>query len=487
MEAILSALLLVSVGAPSGEAPIAAPEPLWGEDLLIWDMGQNSTWMGPGYTYCEGMYDLYGRQYAAAVTDSSGSNGDAVKLFSSLEGGEEWVREYYLGSGYMKVTDPEMVMTSREFAPDSTCEFILMFFAMNDTLNNVTEPQGLRLALPDFVLESFVLPPYAEEADSMVSVAVVSDRNNEEIWFFAEDAGNSIWLTRSTDCGDNWTDPLEVAQNGRRPTVDYGPGGWVYMTYSRTTDNAIMCVSFNESAYYETVVTGGSASSAPVVAAEQAGPAELSIIFHDQSFNIRMAMSSDNGATWDVSSPISQGTYPYIDVFRESRRCALAYIHVSEIIYYASADNLRDLSTERPSPVSGQLVFTGGPPVVRHGVLPSQVSLFYMNPGMGSPAPMNLWFDNSDMSGVSVDPEAGLSMSVGPNPAAGAFTVELGLGIMRDCRLDVYSLDGRLVESVWSGMTDAGSFSAGGSLPPGVYSVVLRSGSDTVRRSVVRL
>jgi hypothetical protein len=329
-------------------------------------------------------------------------------------------------------------------------------------------------------------------SDTLLSIEAICHPETGELWVFGDDSDHNINLSRSTDHGNNWTTTELVASDAILPAAAPGPAGWTYLTYRRISDNKIMSISFGETSYYETEVADGGDTSAPIIASEQSGSGDhVSIVYHDASFGIRMALSDDNGATWSVSSPISNGYYPFIDVFRQTKQSALAFIdYNTQKIYYASATNLVDLATQSPDSISNESVFMGGPPVIRHGGLPSEVGLFYMNPDSGSsPAPSNIWYDNS--LHTQSNPETGHvvinGLSVGPNPFTDQFTVKFELDTPGECSLLIYSMDGRVVESVYNGVTDGETMNSGENLPTGIYSVVLKTGNSVTTSRVVKL
>jgi len=478
--------ILFLVAVPAAESRISGPEPLWGDDILVWDMTENSTYAGPGYTYCDGIYDLQGNLYALSIIDSTGTQGDVLKIFTAMEGGSSWGLANLATGGPWVLTDPVLMLHGTHADPDSNYISIFITATYPDSSAG---PVGFRLLRGDFSFDGFMQPPWVPGVDTLRSIAVACQPTNNELWLFGENTDRTIWLTRSTDDGNTWSDLELIAEDGERPSADYGSDDWVYMTYKRYSDNMIMCNSFSSGSYYETEVFEGTATSAPICAAERTGSGAVAVIFHDQNYEIRMALSDDNPATWTLSPAIAKGMYPFIDVFRASGSSALAYLdYTTETIFFANAASIALLPGQRPTPISGQYPFMGGPPVVRHGVLPTEVALFYMGRGVGSPAPRDLWFDNSLLTphGVSGDPEQP-AMTAGPNPFSSVTTIRFSLAAESGCTLDVYSLDGRLVEHAFSGSTDGEQLQVGSGLPTGVYTAVLRTadGAETLR--LVRL
>ncbi len=479
---MLVLLFAFLAGSPGVMTPVSDPAPLWDDDVLIWDMTENSTWTGPGLTYCTGIFDLEGKQYAAAIIDSTGSQGNVVKLFSSDDGGDVWLYENWITGGSFTMTDPEMVLS-----PESPASYLYFFYTASSPAMVI--PIGLRFSLPDFIVEAGLIPDWPA-SDTLLSVEAVCHPETGELWVFGDDNNHNINLSRSTDNGDSWTTAELVATDAVLPAAAPGPAGWVYLTYRRVSDNKIMSIAFGETSYYETEVADGGDTSAPIIASEQTGTGDISsIIYHDADFNIRMALSDDNGANWSVSSAIAKGYYPFIDVYRQTSRCALAFIDFNtEEIFYASADNLPDLASQVSYVVSDQPVALSGPPVVRYGTRSSEVGLFYMGPGVGGPAPQDLWYDNSRHT--QSNPETGYienGLTAVPNPFADYFAIEFGLDEPGECTLDIYTMDGRLIESVYRGFTTGESLSTGEGLPAGIYNVVLRAGGSITSRRIVKL
>gem|GEM_PF-2329946 len=481
---ILLFMLLTAVGM-YGSAPLIGPTPLWGDDILIWDMTENSTYAGPGYTYCDGIYDLQGNQYAVSIVDSTGGQGDVLKIFISEDGGQSWALANFATGTSWVLTDPSLILHGSHADPDSNYISIFITATYPDSSAG---PLGFRLLRSDFSFDGFMQPPWVPGLDTLRSISVVCQPTDNELWVFGENSDRTIWLSRSTDDGNTWSDLELMAEDAERPSADTGPDDWVYMTYKRYSDNMILCTAFSEQSYYETEVVPGAASTAPILASEHNPGGMLSIIYHDQSFGIRMALSDDNGATWTISSAIARGMYPFIDVYRSSASCALTFLdYFTDTIFFASASNLMALTGQRPEPISGQYPFMGGPPVVRHGVLPTEVAVFYMGRGVGSPAARKLWYDTSLLiPGVSGDPLQS-TLTVGPNPFTSCVSFSFILDTQSDCSLDIYSLDGRLVERVFSGMTEGEELQAGSSLPAGVYSAVLRAGQETSITRLIKL
>ncbi len=230
--------------------------------------------------------------------------------------------------------------------------------------------------------------------------------------------------------------------------------------------------------------------SAPIIASETTGDSDRSaIVYHDGNDDVRIAVSGDYGASWGSAVILTDdGIYPFVDVRSGSRECALSYIdQATGRIMTMAAPDLDALQSATPLAVSDQPVFQSSPPVVRRGYQPEEVALFYMNPGSG-PQPEDLWYDNSlRLESNPEHSEEIPGLNIYPNPFAGSFTVSFANTSVSASRLSVYSLDGRLVETLYSGDTSGESIQAGSDLPAGVYTVVLVTDKGTSSRRVIRL
>ena len=476
------ALVIFMIAAQPVAEPLNPGQPLWDDDVLVWNMTENSTWAGPGLTYCAGIFGPQGKQYAGAIIDSTGSQGDVYNIYSTSDGGDTWDLVNWVTGGNWRLTDPELCID-----PEVPSQYLYSFYTTSTPLT--VRPEGIRYTLPDFEFDSFLRPDWPA-SDTLLSVEAVCDPASGCLWVFGDDSNHEIYMTRSTDCGDSWTTAELVSPDAVLPSAAEGPGGWVYLTYRRASDNSIMFQAFTETTSFETKIADGGDTSAPIVASEQSGSDdEIAVIFHDEDFDVIMAISGDNGSTWDLSSPISRGYYPFIDVHSGTRRCALSLIDFNTgDIHYASANNLQDLEAQRPEVVSDQPVSLAGPPGIRHGTLSSEVGLFYMSPGSGGQAPQDLWYDNSLRTESNPGAEGDFAeLSAGPSPFSGSFNIQFHLESVEECRVDVYSMDGRLAESVYSGATSGEVLTAGAELPSGAYRIVLRAAGGISSRSVVKI
>jgi len=478
---ISQALVIATVFAQPAElAATQGPQMMWADDILVWDMSENSTWAGPGLTYCTGFCDCQGKLYCGSIINSS-TSGSVFRFYSSSDVGQTWEYESSLSGGSWYLTDPEMA-ASIEDPP-------AYLFSLYAATSESTQPKGIRFTLPDFQFDGFLNPNWPSGADTLLSVEAVCHPESGDLWVFGNDCAHNIYLTRSSDNGNSWSDAELVAEDAVLPSAAAGPQNYVYMAYRRVSDNRVMCLSFGETSYFETEVADGGDTTAPIVAAEKSGDEVVAVVFHDSSIEVRIALSYTGGAQWNVSDPLAAGYYPFIDVLNDSRRCALAYIaHPLDQIFYMSATSLEGLLYETPEMISGGPVFPGGPPVIRHGTLSSGVSLFFMGPGTGGEAPRDLWFDNSlNTQSIPKDLTEQAFLSAWPSPFTSSVTVRFSLMDASYCELLLYSIDGRLVETLWSGVTYGETLQLGSDLPSGVYSAILRSGELAVSRRIVKL
>lgn len=473
----ITTLILFSSG-------VASPEPLWAEDELVWDMTTNTTWIGYGYTYCDAVYDQYTHLYAAAIVDGAGKDTLMIcRYIIDPPDSGYWDNMVGIAASVL-LTDPVISLSSFE-----SDDFINFFYIAE--IGEKGMIQGMRLLLPDFTFSAILFPDWSNPlADQLRSIEVVSLVEGSTQWVFADDVNNRLFLTKSEDAGSSWTPSELVAENVTRPTASAGPGDRVYVSYQETVgENAIKCLIFDESGVTETTVGAGAVNSAPIPIAEWQGPQNVGIVFHDQNNNVRLTISYDFGISWSIPQTIGEGIYPFADIFPGTNRVCLAYIDVdSAAIRTSAATGLIGLPGADYEIRSDHAVSMAGPPVVRYslyGTFPGIYALFYLGPG-----PSDLWFDATTLTGV--ESVSGivigqLFLDVNPNPSRGELSISFGLGVPDHAELGIYSLDGRLVESIFSGTAAGGTYLAGSGLPAGIYSVVLRTNGEIITQRFVRL
>jgi len=474
---LITSLLLVSTG-------FGSPEPLWADDELVWDMTTNTTWIGYGHTYCDAVYDPFTQLYAVAIADGEVSDTLKICRYINIPPAPGFWKNMVGIAANVLLTDPVISLTSYQ-----SDDFISFFYIADIGEKGII--QGMRLLLPDFSFSAILLPDWSNPlAGELLSITVVSFPDGDTQWVFADDVNDRLFLTKSEDAGSTWTPSELVAENVTRPTASIGPVDRVYVSYQETVgENAIKCLIFDDEVVTEATVGTGAVNSAPIPIAEWQGPQNVGIVFHDQNNNVKLTVSYDFGISWSIPQTIGEGIYPFVDIFPGTNRACLAYIDVdSSAIRTGAATGLIGLPGADYEIRSDNAVSMAGPPVVRYslyGTFPGIYALLYLGPG-----PSDLWFDATTLTGV--ESASGivigqLFLEVSPNPSPGELLVSFGLGVPAHAELDIYSLDGRLVESIFSGTASGGTYMAGGGLPAGIYSVVLRTDCEIITRRFVRL
>jgi hypothetical protein len=472
-------LALLSSGPPPSD-PL-----LWGDDILVWDMTGSTTWLGDGYTYCNSIYDPDGGLYTASVMDVTGGQGDLLRVYISSDNGQSWTMGGFTTGGTWELYDPEFTISSG--APD----YMLLYYTALQT-GQPGMAIVARYLLPGFsLLDGYVIDYSNPAADEIRSQAVARDPASGTIWHFINDASDQLFLSKSTDDGETWSSSELVTGNVTRHSAAAGPGGRIFVAYQEATGSQdIRCIVLTESGSTITTVAGAAADAAPVPACEWSGAQiDLGIVYHDAGGNIRLAVSQDYGQSWNSPVNVAQGSYPFIDIYPGRSKVCMAFINSAGTGVMASrASGIPGLASASFTVRTDQTPSAAGPPVVRYSTQTSAAEiygLFYMGEGPG-----DLWYDNSILTGIAEPEDEGLDvpvMSLEPNPFTGSATIHITLASPEQVELSVYSLEGRLVQHVYSGITENGSFQAGESLPSGVYTVVLGTGSGTTTLRMVKL
>lgn len=440
----------------AGQGP---PQGDWAGDISVWDMSSNSTWIGSGQTYVEGLFAPGNMLVASAVVDASP---DSVKIFTSQNSGATWsLRQFLVGS--WEFVDPEM------FVYDSGTRLAL-FVAGNrpDSLGLVF---GVRYSLPSFDIVGYSgIPWNAPGCDTLRSIAaVVAQGSPATRWIFADDRSNRLYYATSID-GTTWTPFTLLDSNAARPRACAGVGGRVYVTFQSTASgNAIRCISMGGTGgtYNTTLYTGGGTNAAPCVAAELTGPQRVAIVYHNSEGTVVLSTSSNSGQTWSSLVPLGAGSYPSLDIAATTGTCLLGYVDQSTgRVMVAGAQSLTSLPFATPQ-VRGDLPAASGvPPVVRLSAFLQLQVLFYMGQG-----PRDVWFDSSVNTGMEdlQAPVGGACVTVTPNPSTGSFTASWAAPGQDAPVLRLYSVDGRVVAEPCTGSGQDGVVEFGQDLPAGVY------------------
>jgi hypothetical protein len=263
------------------------------------------------------------------------------------------------------------------------------------------------------------------------------------------------------------------------------------VAYQETTGaNDVKCIVFSGTGSYTSTVGSAAADAAPVPASEWSGtPPEVGVVYHDQSGNAVLAISNDYGSSWYTSFTVGLGSYPFIDIPPGHTRTCVGFVNQAGTgIMTGNAAGISSIATAGFSLRTDQTPSDAGPPVVRYSPMSTDAEiygLFYLGAG-----PRDFWYDNSILTGVSgseVAETSSTTLGLEPNPFHGSTSIRVRLDTPGHVELTVYSLDGRIVEQVYSGVTDGGLFPAGESLPSGVYTVVMGTGSGTETIRMVKL
>jgi hypothetical protein len=105
---------------------------------------------------------------------------------------------------------------------------------------------------------------------------------------------------------------------------------------------------------------------------------------------------------------------------------------------------------------------------------------------------VDLIYPVQENTGAPVDRIFSLGQNL-PNPTRGATTIQFALPAKSDVSLKVYDVNGRLVNTLFNGVKDAGSWNVdwngkdhmGRTLPAGVYFYRLEAGEDTATRKLI--
>jgi hypothetical protein len=456
-----------------------ASDPLWQDDYLIWDMDYDVTWMGDGHVYCDAQYDPNGTLYATAIMERTIASGDLLNIYVSQDDGQTWAIGDLTTGGSWDLYDTRLAIS------DGPSGYLLLFYlALKPGQTGMCVIA--RYQLPGMTLvDGYVIDYSNPAADDLRSQAMAVDPVSGTIWHFSNDILDQLFLTKSTDDGVTWSASELVATGVARPRAVPGPGGRVYLAYQETTGaENVKCMVFTDSGHTTCTVGSAAADAAPIPASEWSGaqPEAVGIVYHDQGGNVILRVSEDYGSTWSTSYTIGQGSYPFIDVYPSNSKACMAYVNQAGTgIMTAHASGIPGLGNATFEQRTDQTPSTSGPPVVRYNFQTSDAEiygLFYLGTG-----PRDLWYDNSVLTGIGESSTAELvtpAIGLEPNPFSGSTTVRVTLESTEAVEIGVYSMDGRLVEHVYSGNTGSGLFQAGGTLPAGAYTVVMTTGSGAL-------
>lgn len=462
----VSALLLL--------AQVQIPEPAWSWDVLVWDMSEPSTWIGAGHDYVEALTTPGGDLLVCAVTDAYT---DSLKLFSSVDGGSSWALRYMLTSSWT-LDDPEMYVSTS--AGEDYLHILLV--SSGDGTSDVII--GLKLLLPYLkVIELIEIPWNQAGMDSLRSVTAAWDPVTGAHRLFADDDSGNLYMATSTD-GLAWSDPALLITNASRPVADAGPGGRFHVAYQGTVIGDIHCATISGAGLVDAILGEGAPDACPCPAAEWTGGETVAVAWHDASGQVILSVSEDHGSNWGTPAQAGSGAYPCIEVAQGSTSALMAYIDSGTgLVRVVSAPDLSSLPGGEGSVRGGVQPCPECPPVVCQGDLPTSQVLFYLGQERE-----DIWFDAALYTGIPDGETGGMRLEISPNPSAGSFTASYAIPPGGPAAaLGIYSVDGRLVDSVLDSGDPEGAACFGGDLPAGVYILRLSSGDASLSRRVVRL
>ena len=462
-------------GNSAVEGPLNPGQPLWGDDALVWDMGEDSsTYIGPGMEYCD--LAAYGDTLFAVATRCRPSL-SSFHIYQSHDG-VSWTRRRFF------TDEPVGYNPKAGISEDGEYFYVAASVRGSDS----TFAAVYRYDNPaffEFVYNKLTLP---SPEDIVMSTDIVQDLSSGDFWLFASDVDGNLYLSTSQDNCATWGDWTSTISNIAAHSAIADDSGNVCVTYRDTQTGKVMLASFSDPENWTTYEIGDAAEDAsPRVALYPDDPVLLAVTYHDSDANVIIATSTDMGSSWNTLE-FGPGYFPGIDVDRETGRCALSYANVGGgSISVASASTVGELSSSTSYSVTDQPAYTVGPAPIRCNILQGEDCLLYMSTTAAG-YPKDLWLDSSLFTGIEDEGTTAASpISVFPNPAAGAFTASFQLPEPRQATLAIYSADGRLVAEVFSGITSGAVIDVDRDLPAGVYAIVLRTEGGVSSRRVVSL
>jgi len=480
----LGVILALAVVALQGDVPVEGPhdpDPLWGNDVHVWDMGaDSSTYVGPGIQYLDMRLDPVSLD-AYAIAIKADEVRDEFNVYWSPDNGFDW---------YLR----RVITNERKaYAPNFgiTDDGNMLYATASVRASDSTYFLPFRYYLPDFTnfeFNKFTLPA---GSDSVCTSEIVENISTGAIWLFGNDIGGNLYLSTSSDDCVSWSDWEHVISNATMHSVASDSAGNVLLAYRDTGVDEIKFAAFTEPDEFELYTIGPCASDAtPRITIDQGLFSKIVVAYHNADDEIVISQSVNMGSSWNKTE-YGEGRYPYIDIGWLTSACGLSFLNPAEqSVYVATASSVSQLFSASPYPVSDAPAFTMGPAVIRHDPYSDEHGLLYMRRTENG-RPKDLWYDSSLISENAYETASAISrrrpISVYPNPSPGTFSVSFQLPEPQQAALSIYSADGRLVSEVFSGVTSGEDVDVARELPAGVYTVVLRTDEGVSSRRMVSL
>ena len=454
---------------------MALAQNMWGQDQLIGHFDEGLSTVGPGFSDFDCLYGSNTDVFVTFVENSTSSTGDKFVVRKSFNNGQTWTYQSSVTGGVNNLVSPgictipgtDMVLASSVTqSPSGTNQISAYRYRYSDLLSS-----GYSTA--DFSYSGAGNPEYC----FLLSNDVAGD-----IWLFAVDDNNWLFLTRTTD-GLNWTTSVPVAVDVTKPSAVTSSDGHVAVSWIQESTGTVYCSTADADGTFQPAVEvtqNASSEANPIASWEHIGDQSIGILWHSDSGYSWLNISSDLGLTWSADQEIGQGMYPYMNRFPGTRRMGVCYTTSEGHVMVANSATLAAVPASEFTRRNNNDAYTSGPAKTAFGQSSSQLALFY-----SSQTQEDLWFNSSVFNGISEENEGNqiLSVAAGPNPAGETFSVQAA-GFTGSVTFSVFSLDGRIQfkESSESGEIIFDS----GSLPTGTYSVIAENQGSMASCMVVR-
>ncbi|PIE52938.1 hypothetical protein CSA37_04655 [Candidatus Fermentibacteria bacterium] len=453
----------------------ALAQPLWAEDRQVGYFSEGVSSAGPGFPNIDALYGESDDLFVAMVEHSTTTEGDRLYVSKSSNNGIDWTLRKAITGGNNNIISPSIV---RIPGTELLLTAVITQFPNGQCFVDTYRHNSNSLVYKGHSVADFSYPGAGEP----VSCTLLENIPGGEVWAFAVDDNNTLFLTRSGD-GITWSSSIPVAANAVRPQAEVSSDGHVAVTWIQPGTGKIFCaVADRYGSFGSAVQVSGSAdaSASPSVAWEHVGDKVLGIVWHNNQNQCLLSMSTDNGLTWSTPESFGEGFYPCIDRFHGKRRIGACYTKENGDILVAKSVMLSGLPSGNFSVRNTHSAYTGGYSIVKYGATTSQLALFFV-----SEDEKHIWYNSENWTGTEEENSGtyGLSVSVSPNPA-GSIANLSSSGGTGPARYRIYSADGRLAEEAVSVQNQ---FTLDTSeLPPGMYLVTCEKEGMTASCRMVR-